>query len=939
MKVKNIYAFQQKAITEMHQAAVAAHASYKAAHIPQVISFTAPTGAGKTIMSAALMEEVFWGTDNYLEQPDAIFVWLSDSPELNKQSRDKIDTKADKIRLDQCVMIDESSFNQEILEDGKIYFLNTQKIGKKAKLTQLSDNRQFTIWDTLRNTAEQKADRLYVIIDEAHRGMHGNEAGKATSIMQKFIVGSKDDDLPPMPLVIGMSATSERFEKLVVKLSGRSIQSVEVSPSDVRNSGLLKDKIFITYPDNANLNEMALLEAAAVEWKEKWYHWDQYCKQNHHAAVNPIMLVQVENGNDNSISSTDLDLCLEKIEQRSGFKFEVGQVMHTFGQTSSKIVMNGLEVPSIEPSSIADDKNIRVVFFKEKLTTGWDCPRAETMMSFRHATDATYIAQLLGRMVRTPLGQGVKMDDFLNDVRLFLPHFDKNTVKDVVDALQNEEGGALPSEIVGEEYGTQSVVIMGASKPIKRRVIKSGISNIPSIPGLVFMFDSPIEEDGGNDREVEVSIIEQPKDTEEDIVSNDSLKGDTVPLDCSKKKVDVPKTIKIKFDYEDIDRLGVIRYINGLALGTSEVRQVQINDYYSSLFNLVRFLSQTKINTEAQQSLKKEIVGKIHEYADRLRITGDYDALKAKVLSFEMHSQVFDAMGNAYEQTEKDFFAQTDVNLEQQFRQAEAVLGKEGIAIDYCKTYSGTMDLSDCKIDVVLYANNENCMANLKQYAKEEFHSFNDMHRRNVVYLDEMNQKRYADIIKSADKVSETNFILPENIEMKKADASDTGDKYYDHLYIVTDKGYASLSLKTWEKDVLDIERKRSDFVTWYRNPSAAKATNALVLVHTHNGEKKGFHPDFLIVRKDATDGFVVDILEPHNPAFDDNVSKAKALAEYAKKHFTVLGRVEMIRAGKMPHEYIRLDMCKSLIQDEVLKIQSAEELNHLFDKYGKASR
>ena len=43
------------------------------------------------------------------------------------------------------------------------------------------------------------------------------------------------------------------------------------------------------------------------------------------------------------------------------------------------------------------------------------------MMSFRHAEDATYIAQLLGRMVRTPLQCHIMVDDSLNDVRLYLP--------------------------------------------------------------------------------------------------------------------------------------------------------------------------------------------------------------------------------------------------------------------------------------------------------------------------------------------------------------------------------------------------------------------------------------------------------------------------------------------------------------------------------------
>ena len=61
------------------------------------------------------------------------------------------------------------------------------------------------------------------------------------------------------------------------------------------------------------------------------------------------------------------------------------------------------------------------------------------MMSFKHANDATYIAQLLGRMVRTPMQMHIRVDDVLNDVHLYLPYFNEDTVKDVVEALQSTE--------------------------------------------------------------------------------------------------------------------------------------------------------------------------------------------------------------------------------------------------------------------------------------------------------------------------------------------------------------------------------------------------------------------------------------------------------------------------------------------------------------------
>ena len=175
--------------------------------------------------------------------------------------------------------------------------------------------------------------------------------------------------------------------------------------------------------------------------KKKWEHWYQYCYEQHYAYVNPVLVVQVLNGSGSKLSDTDLDDCLRKIEERTGFRFEAGQVVHTFGQTNSSIRVNSLEVRYEEPSNISEDRNIRVVFFKENLSTGWDCPRAETMMSFKHANDATYIAQLLGRMVRTPMQMHIQVDEVLNDVHLYLPYFNENTVKDVVEALQSAEGG------------------------------------------------------------------------------------------------------------------------------------------------------------------------------------------------------------------------------------------------------------------------------------------------------------------------------------------------------------------------------------------------------------------------------------------------------------------------------------------------------------------
>lgn len=44
----------------------------------------------------------------------------------------------------------------------------------------------------------------------------------------------------------------------------------------------------------------------------------------------------------------------------------------------------------------------------------------------------------------------IQVDDVLNDVHLYLPYFNEDTVKDVVEALQSAEGGDIPTDIYGE---------------------------------------------------------------------------------------------------------------------------------------------------------------------------------------------------------------------------------------------------------------------------------------------------------------------------------------------------------------------------------------------------------------------------------------------------------------------------------------------------------
>lgn len=947
-----LFPFQKRALADIRMKTAEAMGSYHRTHAPQVVSFTAPTGAGKTIIMSALIEDILFGDEQYVEQPDAIIVWLSDSPQLNEQSKLKIDSKADKIRLSQCVTISEDSFDRETFDDGHIYFLNTQKLSVTSKLTKNGDGRSYTIWETLANTVRDKSDRLYFIIDEAHRGMQGREASKATTIMQKFIKGSKEDHIPPMPVVIGMSATTQRFNALVEGTSSTIHKSV-VTADEVRASGLLKDRIVITYPEeNAANNDMAILQAAADDWKEKWEHWTQYCFEQHYAYVNPILIIQVLNGTGGKLTDTNLDDCIAKIEERTGFKLEKGQVVHTFGGTTASITVNGLEVRYEEPSRIADDRHIRVVFFKENLSTGWDCPRAETMMSFKHANDATYIAQLLGRMVRTPMQMHIQVDDVLNDVHLYLPYFNEETVKDIVEALQSTEGGDIPTDIYGESLSGKRFETLTVRPKKKTQMSIPGQMTLEMFAsrGTEILAPTSITDTHGissrvqqqtqvqnSDEATYAQIVETFKQTSERSTQN--IQSDVaVTADVKQNTSTLSKDATMNSQQDEVedlfDREAVMKFINDAGLLSYDVRALRINDYLKSLFRMAHLLSLSKLHREAIREVQNDIVEMIHDYVEDLRAKGKYDDLIQQIKQFKLATQIFDAFGETVDNYfVHDIFTTTDTDIERQFQIADVKLGREGIGMAYGNKYGDFGDLNAFKLDVILFVADEECMNCLHSYAENRFHDLNDAYRRYIATIDsEKIRKDYDSIVSDGDPVSKHNFRLPETIQVPHEAG---GKDYRDHLFVSDITGVARMRLNTWEAGVIEEEEKREDFVCWIRNPS--RGSWALCIPYEIDGETKPTYPDFIIVRKDSVLGYVVDILEPHNPDFKDNLGKAKGFAEYARQNPGV-GRIQLIRMSKDAvgnHKFKRLDMSKTAIRDKVSHAINTDELDHIFDEDG----
>lgn len=434
--------YQADAVRESLHRLEQARDSYQRFDSLSQFSLAATTGAGKTVMAAAIIESLFFGSDefDFPADPGATVLWFSDDPSLNEQSRVRIQAAASE--LDSRLRVIENSFSETAFAPGMVYFLNAQKLSKNARLVRgasfdnpnepllfqpTPDMAQQSIYDVIRNTVESSGQTLYFVLDEAHRGM---KSGKdRDTIVQRLINGGSG--APAMPVVFGISATVDRFTQAMKQATNRTaLPAVEVDSALVQASGLLKDDIVLTIPTEAGNFDTTLLRRAVQRATSATAAWAAYAaEQEQPDAVVPLLVVQVADKPTEADLARVLDTLYDEWPD-----LPLDAVAHVFG-SHADLQVGQQTVPYIAPQRVQEAKYVRVLLAMEAISTGWDCPRAEVLVSFRTRNDSTYVHQLLGRMMRTPLARRIPGNEVLNSVDCMLPHFDRKTSTAIAQML------------------------------------------------------------------------------------------------------------------------------------------------------------------------------------------------------------------------------------------------------------------------------------------------------------------------------------------------------------------------------------------------------------------------------------------------------------------------------------------------------------------------
>lgn len=402
-------------------------------------ALSSTTGSGKTVIAATVIEALLHGSDEFGVDPDpsAVVLWVSKDPALNAQTKSRFIECADRIPAGDLELLDKS-YGGDSLQTGTVYFINPDKLRDGADFAKHTDTRHFTFWEILANTINDPGKTLYMVLDEAHEGMKSQTSSDQT-IVQRIINGNGVN--PAMPIVWGISATVKRFDEAMTKADAFiKEKNVTIDPKDVQDSGLLKNVLVLDIPDEEGDFTTSMVRDATLDFVEVCDVWNAYCDDQGIDRVVPLLVAQIPNRRAGERDTEKgrkeeehiIHLVLETIRKHWP-DMPADCVAHVLGDRAT-IEVGSYTIPKVAPQDVEHDHQIRVLLAKDAVSTGWDCPRAEVLVSLRPAQDDTYVTQLLGRMVRTPLAQETSVER-LNTASCYLPLFDKKTAKVVAEEI------------------------------------------------------------------------------------------------------------------------------------------------------------------------------------------------------------------------------------------------------------------------------------------------------------------------------------------------------------------------------------------------------------------------------------------------------------------------------------------------------------------------
>ena len=338
----------------------------------QNLIFKAPTGSGKTVMMASLLnkfcEEL---PERYeLEKRKAAFIWIAPN-KLYIQSYNALKGYFAEMRSIKPIFFNDVIDNE--LQPNEVLFVNWESINKEKNLMIKENEADKNLYSFI-NKAKLNDTEIIVIIDEEHMFAYTKTAKRANEVLQKIY--------PKVEIRVSATPTTNSDYRTLVERQ-------DVIAEEMIKEGIILNPALDTIAQQDRSLEEILLEQALAKREALRQAYESLGIK-----INPLLLIQLPNDASDNNTLDDqkyIDVVLHNLEVK--YNITVKNNKLAVWLSGRKDNVEDIEKP---------DNMVEVLLFKQAIALGWDCPRAGVLLIFRELKSTSFTIQTVGRILRMP---------------------------------------------------------------------------------------------------------------------------------------------------------------------------------------------------------------------------------------------------------------------------------------------------------------------------------------------------------------------------------------------------------------------------------------------------------------------------------------------------------------------------------------------------------
>lgn len=329
-----------------------------------------PTGSGKTLTIGRSLE----GAVGQL-RGRTVWIWLTPYSGLVTQSRDALAEQCPGLRLRDIA----SDRNVAMARDGDVYVTTWSNVATENKDARIirRDDEYVPGFDLFVAALRASGFRIGLVIDEAHQNF-GTTAVQASAFYTNVLA-------PDFTVLATATPRDQQLQAFESAVGIREINRIDVPREEVVRACLNKVGIKAVHfrADEKDERVLDMAEVAIFAGLERHRRVREALVEKNVDLV-PLLLIQVENagpGEPDPIA-------------------RVRAILDSLDVDRSRVAVHTSKEPDPFFHTLAYDERKDILVFKMSAATGFDAPRAWTLVSLRSSVGPEFGLQVIGRIMR-----------------------------------------------------------------------------------------------------------------------------------------------------------------------------------------------------------------------------------------------------------------------------------------------------------------------------------------------------------------------------------------------------------------------------------------------------------------------------------------------------------------------------------------------------------